>query len=266
LGTAFIENLSKEPESGRIILLKLSSTNKFIKVGELEIQGGVNSITGKNNLLYVASCSTLSVLSIIKSNAIKNGLDYELKVICKSNEFTAINEMICHEEFVVVSDLYRSITVLKFDENKEKLIECCRDFSPTLVNAISSVGEDHYIVADDDCNIRVLKRMTTPKNDEDKYKLERVGQINLGTRINKFISVRRQLDSKEYQYLLEEKTNLINFTYYATMDGTIGVLINLPLKTFEFLLHLQQEILKYIYSTGNLSYEKWRAFKVHIYL
>ena len=195
----------------------------------------------------------------------KNGLEFELKILNKCSEFTAINEMICHNEFIVVSDLYRSITIMKYDENKDKLIEYCRDFSPTLINAITAIGDDYYLVADDDCNIKCLKRMNMPKNDEDKYKLERVGQINIGGRINKFISVKKSLDP-DHRYLLTEKNELINLTYYATMDGTIGVLINLPLKTYEFLLSLQQEILKYIYCTGNLSYENWRAFKVFIFL
>lgn len=238
---------------------------KLIKVGELEIQGGVYSITGMNNLLYAACGSTLFVVGIVKSNIMKNGLEFELKILNKCSEFTAINEMICHNEFIVVSDLYRSITIMKYDENKDKLIEYCRDFSPTLINAITAIGDDYYLVADDDCNIKCLKRMNMPKNDEDKYKLERVGQINIGGRINKFISVKKSLDP-DHRYLLTEKNELINLTYYATMDGTIGVLINLPLKTYEFLLSLQQEILKYIYCTGNLSYENWRAFKVFIFL
>ena len=121
---------------------------------------------------------------------------------------------------------------MKYDENKEKLIEYCRDFSPTLINSISVVGDEFYLVADDDCNIRCLKRMNMPKNDEDKYKLERVSQINIGSRINKFISVKKYLDPIEHKHLVSDKNELVNFTYYATMDGTIGLLINIPLKTY----------------------------------
>ena len=264
MGTAIIENESEEPEIGRIVLLKLTDNLKLIKVGELEIKGGVYAITGRNNILYAASGSTIIVINVIKSNLLKNGLDFELKVLSKYNEFTAINEMMCHDDYIVVSDLYRSITIMKYDEIKEKLVECCRDFLPTLVNSISVVEDNYYLVADIDCNIRSLKRISMSKNDEDKYKLERVGQFNIGERINKFISVKKYLDLTEYHHFLEENKEYINFTYFVTMEGTIGVLISLPQKTFEFLSNLQQEILKYIHCTGNLSYDKWRAFKVFI--
>ena len=68
-----------------------------------------------DNLLYVAIASTLHIYKIVNN---------ELKHIRKHSDFTIINDLLCHDKFILVSDIYKSITVFTYDEEKDKLIEC----------------------------------------------------------------------------------------------------------------------------------------------
>lgn len=185
LGTGIADNIT-EPELGHIYLLQLNENLKIKKVGEIETKGGVYKIASKNNLLYVGISSTLYVYSVthrnnnnenvMNSNIIENNKfkmidqEYEIKLLRKNNEFTIINDIICHDDNIVVSDIYKSISIFKYDEEKEKLIECCRDYSPIWCCAMTQVENNIYLVTDIDGNIFSLRKEIHPKNDEEKYK------------------------------------------------------------------------------------------------
>jgi hypothetical protein len=249
---------------------------KISKLLEFETKGGVYKMATQGNLLYIAICSTLYVYSVeinLKSK------QYELRLLRKNMDFAIINDLYCHENFLLVSDVYKSITLFKFDEEKEKLTELCRDFNPIWCYALTQVESNLYTVSDIDGNLFSLRREMQPKSDEENYKLERVAQFNFGERINKMMTVSKSINAKDWENIFapqdkalkvlsswgesqEEKKNQINVTYFGTLEGTFGLIATLPKDTFEFLQTLQKEILKTLSSTGNFDYEKWRAFKV----
>lgn len=186
LGTGYSENSYSEPEFGHIYLLQLDENMKLRKIAETETKGGVYKIASQENKLYVGIASTLFIYSIetplIKSNnqgmEVDNVIeyksisvhDYDIKLLRKSNDFTVINEILCHKEYVLVSDIYKSVTLFKYDSEKDKLTECCRDFNPTWCFSMVDIEDNMYIVSDIDGNIISMRRELYPKNDEEKYK------------------------------------------------------------------------------------------------
>jgi len=70
----------------------------------------------------------------------------------------------------------------------------------------------------------------------------------------------------------ESDKDYINLTYFTTFVGTIGVMVSINQKVYEFLSHLQLEIQKTLSMNKNssynlsLDYQKWRAVKVHFNL
>lgn len=295
LGTGIIENDFSEPQRGFIYLIEMNENFKLKKVGEIETNGGVYKMDSKLNLIFVGISSTLYIYSVnpLQQNY-KNVLDYDIKLIKKHSDFTIINDILCHDNYVLVSDIYKSITVFKYDELKETLTECCRDYNPIWCYSMAQVTNNIYLVSDIDGNIFSLRRETYPKSDEEKYKLERINQFNFGERINKLINIKKKIGVKDWEAIhslterhetkifnklkgemsLNEKSNQSNqknngsnelsMTYFGTLDGTLGIIISIPKETYEYLIALQKEIIKVISSTGNLDYEKYRAFKVII--
>ena len=95
---------------------------------------------------------------------------YNLKLIKKSNEFNFIYDFICHDDYILLSDMYKSISLFKYEDSKEKFFEVSRDFNPLWVNSLCKSDENTYSVSDVNGNIYILKSENFPKNDEDKYK------------------------------------------------------------------------------------------------
>jgi len=102
-----------------------------------------------------------------------------------------------------------------------------------------------------------------------------VSQINLGERITKIVNVKKKIDKdignslEPTNMFKENDKDYINLTYFTTFVGSIGVMININQKIYEFLSHLQTEIQKTLSINKNsslnlsLDYQKWRAVKVN---
>ncbi len=268
LGTGVIHNPIEEPIQGHLMLLSMDQNYNLQKIREYETPGGVYKITGNKNLIYVAISSTLYVHSI---ECLPNkGLD--LKLLRKSCDFTIINDLYCRDDVVLVSDVCKSVTLFKFEEEKEKLVEVCRDFNPIWSYALTPIEKNIFMISDIDGNIYSLRMEVNPRCDEEKFKFERVSQFNLGERINKLVTIEKNINLKDWDLIfkysdeksnnVQQEKNKIKLTYFGTLEGSLGLFASLPKDTFEFLYLLQNEILKVISSTGNFDYEKWRAFKV----
>lgn len=86
------------------------------------------------------------------------------------------------------------------------------------------------------------------------------------------INIKKNISTKDLEVLFsnnnknnnKEEVKTLNMTYFGTLNGSLGVVIQLSKETFEFLLSLQNEILKVIVPTGSFSYDKWRAYKVKL--
>ena len=198
--------------------------------------------------------------------------ELKLRILRKQTDFTLINNILCQNEFIIVSDIYRSISVYKYEEDKEKITEVCRDYSPLWCTAVSTVEDNIFMVSDVDGNLFALRKELYPNNDEDRYKLERISQINIGERISVMKNVKKNISVKDWNEIFEvvedddKHEKFLNLTYFGTFQGTLGVVISLPKETFNFLKVLQKEILTVIATPGNFDFERWRSFKVNKHL
>jgi hypothetical protein len=191
LGTAVLEDNFKEPESGFLIILELTDKLKFKKLCEVETRGGVYKIATVGNIIYVsiASCFYIYKLTFNSENNKSNNpikdiniydaglfesrsnMDFwNLILLKKSNEFNFIYDFICEEDLILISDMYRSVALFKFDKEKDKFQELTRDFNPIWCNSIVKVDKAVYMVSDINNNLYNLKFELRPKTDEEKYK------------------------------------------------------------------------------------------------
>ena len=177
-------------------------------------------------------------------------------------------------QYLIISDLYRSIVLYCYDANNDKLNEICRDYNLTWVYSISQYKNNLLYISDIDGNIISLEKNIYPKSDQENFKFERRAFYNLSERINSMLmtTIKNQKlfllspDNNNYSFI--ESENLeedipedINVTYYGTMEGSLGVIISLRKEVFEFLKELESAIIKRMNNFGNFDYEKWRSFK-----
>jgi hypothetical protein len=259
VGTAVVSNQNVEPTKGYIYIIELLENMKFKKLGEAETQGAVYKLaySDRNIVLFVGIASCLYIYKIRQN--------FDIKMVNRLNDFILINDILCYDNFVVISDLCRSITILSYNDEKDKLTECCKDNSPSWNNAVELVSPGLYYTSDILGNICTFRQENQAKTDNDRYKLEKVAQFNLGERITKFHRVKKNISIKDYSNIYgsdEYGDCSLTITYFGTIDGSLGVLISLPREVYEYLLVLQNKILEKQLSTGNLDYSVWRSYKV----
>ncbi len=262
IGTGIIENISQEPILGHLYLLLIDGENNYNikKLYEIETRGGVYKVNYKNNIIYCAIGNTLFLYSLIEN--VSNNY-YEFNLIRKINEFTLINDIsFLNNEYLVISDVYRSISIYSYKQENEQFIEICRDYYPTWIYGITQCSNDTLYISDIDGNIITLKKMLHTKSEEEKYKLERKAYFNFGERINKMISTKiKAKDLKEISIFENKESDEVNIVYFGSLNGSIGVIIQLNKEIFEFLKKLEEIIISKTYNNGNFDYKKWRSFK-----
>ena len=177
-------------------------------------------------------------------------------------------------QYIIISDLYRSIVLYSYDANNDKLNEICRDYNLTWVYSISQYKNNSLFISDIDGNIISLEKNIHPKSDQENFKFERRAYFNLSERINSMVmtSVKNQklfllsCDNNKYDIIPEENIDdnipeEVKVTYYGTMEGSIGIIISLKKDVFDFLKGLECAIVKRMKNFGSFDYDKWRSFK-----
>ena len=183
----------------------------------------------------------------------------------KINQEIKNNESINNIQYLIIVDLYRSVTLYSFDILNDKFTEISRDYSLTWVFGISQCKSDSLYITDIDGNIITLYKELNPKNDQEKFKLERTAFFNFGERINCLVSTSIKND-KLYEISNENNNidlndNEVKITFFGTIEGSLGIIIQLNKEIYDFLRKLQDLIIKNKVNNGNFSYKKWRSYK-----
>jgi len=168
---------------------------------------------------------------------------------------------------LLINDTYKSISCYDYDVKKEHLTLKAKDFSPlwitnsTFYSINHNTKKQYYLGSDTDNNIIVFRQNSNPKSEDDKYKIEKLCFFNFGERVNKFRKHTKELKSSEKRVKFTSLNDKVNYSTFATVEGTIGIVIELNRQDFEFLNILQHEIIKHLANIGEFSYMKYRAFK-----
>ena len=290
IGSALIENESQEPISGHLYLLNINGDNNYNikKLSEIKTIGGIYKVINKNNLIFVSIANNLLIYNLIE-NVEKNV--YEFILLKKINDFILINDLsIFNENELVICDINRSITLFNFNQEENKLNEICRDYDLSWIYGNSQCGSNIQYVTDIDGNIITLFKTKNPTNDEEKYKFGRKAYFNYGERINKMITTKikanylkeicfNNLDNNNNSNVNINNNNSSNnnnnndnnnnnvdndeieIIYFGTLEGSIGIIIQLNKEIFDFLNKLENLILTKTISNGNFDYKKWRSYK-----
>jgi hypothetical protein len=176
---------------------------------------------------------------------------------------------------LLINDLYRNIQLFKYDKKTDKLNEICKEYLLTWIFSITQCNDNIIYLSDIDGNLISLVKTLHPKSNEKKYKFERKAIFNFGERINKLINIKvsknniKNLENitifhkyKENDENFNNDNNYFgNLCYFGTLEGTLGIIIELNKELFEFLEQLQNLIIKKLVPDGNFKYNKWRSYK-----
>lgn len=122
------------------------------------------------------------------------------------------------------------------------------------MTAVEILDDDTFLGAENSFNLFTVRKNSDAATDEERARLEVVGEYHLGEMVNRFRHgslVMRLPDSEASQ---------IPTVIFGTVNGVIGVIASLPQEQYQFLQKLQQALVKVIKGVGGLSHEQWRSF------
>ena len=291
IGTSIIENISKEPIKGHLYLLDIKQNNnyKFSKLFEIETNGGIHKVISCDDIIYVAIGNILYIYQI------KQFFDnsYEIKLIKKYSDFTLIKDIQIlneskikytennsnnsssnniinitnNDQYIIISDIGRSICIYCFNTKENKFSELYRDNNNTWVLNTLQINDEAFYISDIEGNIISLRKNTLTKDEGDILKLERIAYYNVGEKINSMILTKIKnkdllnISPKNIDFENDEKIDII---FFVTLEGTLGQIIQINKETFMFLKALQDSLIKKNENIGDFDFNNWKKFRYGI--
>lgn len=116
------------------------------------------------------------------------------------------------------------------------------------------LDDDVYLGAENNFNIFTVRKNSEGATDEERGRLEVVGEYHLGEFINRF------KHGSLVMRLPDSDVGQIPTVIFGTVNGVIGVIASLPPEQYSFLEKLQANLRRVIKGVGGLNHEHWRSF------
>ncbi|KAL0352802.1 UNVERIFIED_CONTAM: DNA damage-binding protein 1 [Sesamum angustifolium] len=132
--------------------------------------------------------------------------------------------------------------------------ERARDYNANWMSAVEILDDDIYLGAENNFNLFTVRKNSEGATDEERGRLEVVGEYHLGEFVNRF------RHGSLVMRLPDSDVGQIPTVIFGTVNGVIGVIASLPHEQYVFLEKLQMNLRKVIKGVGGLSHEQWRSF------
>lgn len=249
VGTAYVLPEENEPTKGRILVF-LVEDGKLQLIAEKETKGAVYNLNAFNGKLLAGINHKIHLYKW----TLREDSTRELQSECGHHGHILALFVQSRGDFIVVGDLMKSISLLIYKPEEGAIEERARDYNANWMSAVEILDDDIYLGAENSFNLFTVRKNSDAATDEERGRLEVVGEYHLGEFVNRFRHgslVMRLPDSEASQ---------IPTVIFGTVNGVIGVIASLPQEQYLFLHKLQQNLVKVIKGVGGLSHEQWRSF------
>ncbi|KAJ4810268.1 DNA damage-binding protein 1 [Rhynchospora pubera] len=250
VGTAYVLPEENEPSKGRILIFAVED-GKLQLLAEKETKGAVYRLNSFNGKLLAAINQKIQLYKWV---AREDG-SHELQSECGHHGHILALYVQTRGDFIVVGDLMKSISLLVYKHEEGAIEELARDYNANWMTAVEILDDDVYLGAENNFNLFTVRKNSDAATDEERGRLEVVGEFHLGEFINCFRHgslVMRLPDS--------DTGTIIPTVIFGTVNGVIGIVASLPHDQYLFLEKLQLNLVKVIKGVGGLSHEQWRSF------
>ncbi|KAI3800731.1 hypothetical protein L1987_28825 [Smallanthus sonchifolius] len=249
VGTAYVMPEENEPTKGRILVF-IVEDGKLQLVAEKETKGAVYSLNAFNGKLLAAINQKIQLYKWM----LRDDGTRELQSECGHHGHILALYVQTHGDFIVVGDLMKSISLLIYKHEEGAIEERARDYNANWMSAVEILDDDIYLGAENNFNLFTVRKNSEGATDEERGRLEVVGEYHLGEFVNRF------RNGSLVMRLPDSDVGQIPTIIFGTVNGVIGVIASLPQDQYIFMEKLQTNLRKVIKGVGGLSHEQWRSF------
>ncbi|KAK2994115.1 hypothetical protein RJ640_003638 [Escallonia rubra] len=253
VGTAYVMPEEIEPTKGRILVFMVE-VGKLQLIAEKVTEGAVCSLNAfngkllaaiKQKFIYTSGCPVMMVA--VSYNQSAGTTDTNLRCITYPQpSCSTINPCVAYALYMIPSPLPQPI------QHEEGAIEeRARDYNANWMSAVEILDDDIYLGAENNFNLFTVRKNSDCATDEERGRLEVVGEYHLGEFVNRF---RR---GSLVMRLPDSEVGQIPTVIFGTVNGVIGVIASLPSDECFFLYKLQTNLRRVIKGVGGLNHEEF---------
>lgn len=253
VGTSIQSPGEFEPSAGRVLVFAVSPHGaRAMLQATIEAHGAVYDVcdftvrNSSSSPLRIAACVNHAVVVYeLSSSGMKQAACFEGFVVALKMAVPAPNT-------IVVGDLMRSVSILRFKPEENKLSETARDYGANWTSAVAAIDGHRFVCAEASRNLLALRRRPPG---EDERCLQTDAEMHLGQYVACFaegsLAVTSHVDSGDWMRPL----------LFGCSSGMIGCVLPLEPHLLEIFDRLTNVLLNHLDNPGLLDYRDWRKFK-----